>query len=126
MAKISKIILATHNEGKILEYKVLAENYPFEFTTLADLAIEAEPEEDGKTFEENARKKAEFYSWFSDLPVLAEDGGIEIDYLNGEPGVYSRRWPGHKATDQELIDLSLEKLRGVPREKCGAQFRAVM
>ena len=126
MAKISKIILATHNEGKILEYKVLAENYPFEFTTLADLAIEAEPEEDGKTFEENAVKKAEFYSQFSDLPVLAEDGGIEIDYLRGEPGVFSRRWLGYKATDEELISMTLEKLKGVPEEKRGAQFRVAL
>ena len=126
MAKISKIILATHNEGKIVEYKVLVKDYPFEFIALSDLAIEAEPEEDGKTFEENAVKKAEFYSQFSDLPVLAEDGGIEIDYLRGEPGVFSRRWLGYKATDEELISMTLEKLKGVPEEKRGAQFRVAL
>lgn len=126
MSKISKILLATHNEGKILEYIALAKHYSFEFTTLADLGIKDEPEEDGKTFLENALKKAEFYSQFSDLPILAEDGGIEIDYLNGEPGVISRRWPGYKATDEELIKMALEKLNGVPKEKRGAQFRIVM
>lgn len=127
MTKISKILLATHNEGKILEYKVLIKDYPFAFVTLSDLDIKDEPEEDGKTFEENALKKAEFYSRFSDLPVLAEDGGIEIDYLNGEPGVYSRRWlGGRKTTDEELINLTLEKLRGVPKEKRGAQFKVAM
>ena len=124
--KISKILLATHNEGKILEYRVLVKDYPFEFTTLSDLRIKDEPEEDGKTFEENALKKADFYSRLTDLPVLAEDGGIEIDYLNGEPGVFSRRWPGHKATDEELINMTLEKLKGIPKEKRGAQFRVVM
>ena len=126
MAKISKIILATHNEGKIVEYKVLVKDYPFEFIAFSNLAKEAEPEEDGKTFEENALKKAEFYSQFSDLPVLAEDGGIEIDYLGGEPGVFSRRWPVHKATDEELINMTLEKLKGVPEEKRGAQFRVAL
>ena len=126
MPKISKILLATHNEGKILEYRVLIKDYPFEFVALSDLGIKDEPEEDGKTFEENARKKAEFYSRFSNLPVLAEDGGIEIDYLNGEPGVVSRRWPGHKATDEALINMTLQKLKGVPKEKRGAQFRVVM
>lgn len=127
MSKISKILLATHNQGKILEYKVLIKDYPFEFVTLSDLNIKNEPEEDGKTFEENALKKVEFYSQFSNLPVLAEDGGIEIDYLNGEPGVYSRRWlDGRKTTDEELINLTLEKLSGVPREKRGAQFKVAM
>ncbi len=118
-----KILVATHNPGKITEYKEILGGHALEFLLLSDLGIIDEPEESGKTFEENAIKKVEFYSQFTDLPILAEDSGLEIDFLNGEPGVYSRRWPGHKATDQELIDMTLNKLKGVPFEKRGAQFR---
>ena len=121
-----KILIATHNPGKILEYREIFNGHQFELLMLNDLNISEEPEEDGKTFEENAIKKVEFYSQFSDLPIIAEDSGLEIDYLNGEPGVYSRRWPGHKATDQELIQMALEKLEGVPRDERGAQFRVVI
>ncbi len=60
------------------------------------------------------------------MAALADDGGIEIDYLNGEPGVKSRRWPGHEATDQELIDFTLKRLKGVPWQKRGAQFRVIL
>jgi XTP/dITP diphosphohydrolase len=120
------IVIATHNPGKILEYKEIFSGQPLRLLMLSDLNIKDEPEEDGKTFEENAIKKAEFYSRLTDLPVLAEDSGLEIDYLDGEPGVFSRRWPGYKATDEELINLALQKLSGVPMEKRGAQFRVVM
>jgi len=124
--KINKILLATHNEGKILKYRVLFKDLPAELVTLSDMGIKDEPEESGKTFLENAVLKANFYSEFSDLPVLAEDGGLEIDALGGEPGVYSRRWPGYKASDEELIKMTLEKLKSVPYERRGAQFRVVM
>ncbi len=123
---MKKILIATKNHGKILEYQELMKELPFEVVTLKDLGISGEPEEDKPTFEENAAKKADFYSNFVDFPVLAEDSGLEIDYLNGEPGVLSRRWPGYKATDEELIETALNKLRGVPREKRGAQFKVVI
>ena len=123
---MKKILVATHNPGKITEYREILGGHALEFLLLSDLNISDEPEENGKTFEENAIKKAEFYSQFTDLPVLAEDGGLEIDYLNGELGVHSRRWSGHKATDQELVDMTLTKLKGVPMEKRGAQFRVVV
>ncbi|MFH1036570.1 MAG: non-canonical purine NTP pyrophosphatase, partial [Patescibacteria group bacterium] len=55
-----------------------------------------------------------------------DDAGLEIDYLNGEPGVHSRRWPGYRATDEELMNLVLKKMKGVPNEKRGAQLRAVI
>jgi len=60
------------------------------------------------------------------LPTLAEDSGLEIDYLNGQPGVKSRRWPGYEASDKELINITLKKLKGVTLEKRGAQLRVVM
>ncbi|MEK7478506.1 MAG: non-canonical purine NTP pyrophosphatase [Patescibacteria group bacterium] len=123
---MKKILVATHNPGKITEYKEILGGHGLEFLLLSDLDISEESEENEKTFEENAIKKVEFYSELTDMPVLAEDSGLEIDFLNGEPGVYSRRWPGYKATDQELIDMALTKLKGVPLEKRGAQFRVVI
>lgn len=123
---MKKIVVATHNPGKIIEYKEILSGYPLEILLFNDLGITSDPVEDGKTFEENAIKKVNYYSQLTDMPVLAEDSGLEIDYLNGEPGIHSRRWPGYRATDQELIDTALDKLRGVPYEKRGAQFRVVM
>ncbi len=84
------------------------------------------PEETGKTFKENALLKAKFYAEKTGLPIIADDGGIEIDFLNGEPGVLSRRWPGHEATDEELIRYTLTKLDKVPVQKRGAQLSACL
>lgn len=122
----NKLLIATTNPGKILEYKEIFKQLKLslELVSLKDLDLDREKvEEDRATFEENAVKKAKFYCQKSGLPTLADDGGIEIDALNGEPGVKSRRWPGYEATDKELIKMTLEKLKGLPKEKRGAQLR---
>jgi XTP/dITP diphosphohydrolase len=122
-----KLLIATTNPGKILEYKHILSGLPIEVLSLKDVGLENEKvEEDGKTFEENAIKKARFFSEAANLSALSDDGGIEVDYLFGEPGVKSRRWPGYEATDQELVEIILEKLKGVPREKRGAQLRCII
>lgn len=123
---MKKVLVATQNPGKILEYKELLKDLPLEVVTLQDLGIAEEAPEDAPTFEENAKLKVEFYSKFVDFPTIAEDSGLEIDNLNGEPGVKSRRWPGHRATDDELVKIIMEKMQGVPKEKRGAQFRVAM
>jgi len=125
---MKKLLIATTNQGKISEYREIFKDFaiPIELVTLKDLNIETDVEEDGETFKENAIKKAEFYSGLTKLPILSDDAGLEIDYLDGEPGVHSRRWPGYRATDEELMNLALEKLKGVPEEKRGAQLRAVV
>ncbi len=121
---MKKLLLATTNPGKILEYKEILKDLGIEIISLRDLKLEnSQVEEDGKTFEENAIKKSKFFCKLTKLPTLADDGGIEIDALNGEPGVKSRRWPGHEATDEELVKMTLEKLDGLPHEKRGAQLR---
>jgi len=92
---MEKLLIATTNPGKFREYKILLQDLPLKMVSLRDLKIRKKPKEDGKTFRENAIKKAKFYSRLAQLPILADDGGLEIDYLKGEPGVKSRRWPGY-------------------------------
>lgn len=123
---MKKLLIATTNPGKILEYKILLKDLPLKLITLKDLKLKTKIREDGKTFKENAIKKVKFYSKLTGLATLAEDSGIEIDYLKGEPGVKSRFWPGYKASDRELIKLILKKLKGVPLKKRGAQLKVVM
>jgi len=123
---MKKLLIATNNPGKLKEYKELLKDLPLKLISLKNLGIKNKVNESGKTFEENAIKKAKFYSKLTGLTALADDGGLEIDYLKGEPGVKSRRWPGHKATDEELIDFALKRLRGVPWPKRKAQFRVII
>ncbi len=125
---MKQLLIATGNSGKVLEYKEIfkAFNLPLELISLKEAGVTQKIEEDGATFEENAVKKAEFYFNLTHLPTLADDGGLEIDYLNGEPGVKSRRWPGYEASDEEIMQMALTKLQGVPAEKRGAQLRAVI
>ncbi len=119
---LQRLLLATTNSGKVLEYKALLGELPIQLVSLKDAGITMAAEEDGKTFEENSVKKAMTYHSLTGLPVLADDGGIEIDYLNGEPGVLSRRWPGYEAEDEELISMTLEKLKGAPKKKRTARL----
>ena len=122
-----KFLLATTNEGKIREYQHLLGKAGVEFVTLADVGITEKPEETGETCEENAILKAKFYFEKSNgMPTLADDGGLEIDVLGGEPGPRSRRWPGHEATDEELVQYTIERMRGIHLEKRTAQLTAVL
>lgn len=111
-----KLLIATHNEAKLDEINKGLGNLKknnIELLSLDDLDIKTEPVETGKTFEENSLLKAKYYAKLSGLPTIADDGGLGIDYLQGAPGVKSRRWPGHEASDKELIDYALLHLRGV-------------
>jgi len=125
---VAKLLIATTNKGKISEYRELfKELFPgLELITLNDLGIDEHPEETGKSFQENAAIKATFYFEKANIPALADDGGIEIDYLDGAPGIISRRWPGYEATDEELVAMTFEKLKGVSREKRGAQLKVAI
>lgn len=127
MKTIKKLLIATTNPGKLDEIKFFLKGLSIELVSLTDLEIKEKIEEDGQTFAENAKKKAGFYCQLSGLPTIADDGGLEIDYLGGEPGVKSRRWiDGSDAGDEELIEYALKKLKGVPLKKRGAQLRAVL
>ena len=119
-----KILIATKNPGKAGEIKEFLGN-GFELVSLTDFPDSPDTEETGETFEENALLKARTYFEWSGISSVADDGGLEIDYLNGEPGVKSRRWPGYEATDEELIEMALKKLEGVPQENRTARLRTV-
>ncbi|MBI1863360.1 non-canonical purine NTP pyrophosphatase [Candidatus Microgenomates bacterium] len=123
-----QLLIATHNPAKKKELTegLLAVLPDCNITSLDDLGITRDPEETGKTFEENACLKATYYAAQSGLTTLADDGGILIDALNGEPGVLSKRWLGRAATDQELIDYCLKRMMGVPPEKRTARFTVVL
>jgi len=122
-----KFLLATTNEGKIQEYRHILGQEGIEVITLADAGITEKPEETGATCEENAIQKAKFYFERSGgMPTLADDGGLEIDALGGEPGPRSRRWPGYEASDEELVHYTIERMKGIPLEKRTAKFTAVL
>ena len=120
-----KILLATHNPGKIISYTQKFKAKGVEIVTLDDLGITENFEETGKTFEENAKSKAMFYYKLSAMTTVADDGGFEIDYLNKEPGIKSRRWLGHEATDEELVEHLKKVIPTIPQDKRSARFVAV-
>ena len=121
-----KILVATHNRGKLKELAQLLEGFPAEWVTLDDVGIAEEIEETGVTFEENARLKAAGYARLSGLLTLADDSGLEVDALNGEPGVYSARYGGPGADDDDRNRLVLAKMQGVPQGQRAARFRCVI
>ena len=120
-----KVLLATHNPAKIASYQEKLSNLGIDFFTLHDLGITIKFEENKTTFEENARDKALFYYNISKMPTIAEDGGFEIDYLNGEPGVKSRRWLGYEATDEQLVEKFRQVIPDIPQDQRTARFVAV-
>lgn len=107
-----KILIGTTNIGKQAEFKrIITEIQPD--TTLffpQSLGIKEKPEETGATFVENSLLKAQFYYYKSGIPTIADDGGLEIPILNNEPGVYSRRWLGYEASDEEILNYTLKRL----------------
>lgn len=109
-----KILCATGNPGKLREFRLAGELLGVEVEALPDLKSIAAPEETGATFEENARLKAEYYSRFTTDLLFADDSGLEVDALGGEPGVYSARYAGVHATDEENNRLVLERLGDNP------------
>lgn len=116
-----KIIFATGNEGKMKEIRMVLQDMDVEVLSLAEAGITTEIIEDGTTFEENAIIKAKTIMQETGLLTLADDSGLEIDYLNKEPGVYSHRWLGNRTYTQAMTDL-IEQMHDVPEEKRSARF----
>jgi len=117
-----KIVFASGNEGKVREIREMLEGTGIELVSLKNYANVPEIIEDQNTFLANALKKAKTISDFTGEMVLADDSGLMVDALGGEPGIYSARYAGEKATDDDNINLLLEKLKNVPQEKRTAFF----
>lgn len=117
-----KIIIATKNEGKVREFRNLLEPLGYEPVSLKDEGIEAEINEDGDTFEENAHIKAKEIYKLTGLPVIADDSGLEVEFLGGAPGIYSARYAGEGATDEERNQKLLDEMQGVDTPLRNARF----
>ncbi len=120
-----KLLIATNNRGKLTEFRDLLSG-PFELVTLAEAGVTAPVEETGSTYLENARIKATTAAAASGLISLGDDSGLEVDALNGEPGIKSARFAGEGASDADKIKLLLTRLAGVLWQKRTARFRCLI
>ena len=124
---MSELLIATHNTNKFKELESLLQSTGFNLISLADMGITEEIEEVGTTFEQNAQLKAEGYLRLSGMPTLADDSGLEVEALNGEPGVYSARYGSPQASsDEDRVQLLLHNLDRSGNANRGAQFRCVI
>ena len=113
-------VIATNNAHKLHEIRDILENDRRKFVSMKEAGIATDPEETGTTFEENALIKARAACKASGLPALADDSGLEVDALNGEPGIYSARYC--EGSDADRVNFLLKKMENVPEENRGAQF----
>lgn len=123
---MKKLVIASKNPGKIKEIGKFLKDLDFRILSLKDVDVDIDVEENGKTYYENSKLKAQFYAKLINLPVISDDAGLEIDALNGEPGVNSRRWLGHHSTDEELINHLLKVSKSLPDNNRKASFRTVI
>lgn len=118
------IIVATNNQGKVKEIKqILA---PHNVMSQSEAGIDIEVEETGETFADNAFLKARSLKQFTNAAIIADDSGLMVDYLNGEPGVYSARYAGDNTTPEQGMEKLLKNLDGVPFEDRTARFVSVV
>jgi XTP/dITP diphosphohydrolase len=123
---MKKIVVATNNQGKVVEIEAMLSKFSVAVSSLAAYEKIPEAVEDGKTFQENAILKAKHYALYTKEVCLADDSGLEVDALHGAPGVYSARYAGETATDEENNQKLLAELKGVPSEERTARFRCVL
>ena len=126
MTRNPTLLIATSNEGKLREATSLLEDLSVTLVTLADFPGLPGVIEDGRTFAENARKKAEHYARFTGSLTLADDSGLEVDALGGAPGVHSARFAGIPGDDAANNAKLLAALNGVPPQRRSARFRCVI
>ena len=123
---MKQLIIATRNPGKVKEIRDILAHLPLDIISLNDVEDVPEIVEDGTTFAENARKKAETVQRHTDGIVLADDSGLEVDYLQGAPGIYSARYAGENAYDALNNEKLLRELEGVPENQRTARFHCAM
>jgi XTP/dITP diphosphohydrolase len=123
---MQKLVLASRNKGKLKELKNLLEGEPFEICSLEDFPEIPEIPETGNTFNENAFIKAKTVADYTGYIALADDSGLEVDALNGAPGVYSARFAGEEQDDAANKQKLLQLLKNIPLEKRNARFRCAV
>ena len=122
---MQKIVLASGNRKKVAELTQLLAQFQLQVIPQTDLNVEDVPET-GTTFVENAIIKARHAAEVTGLPAIADDSGIEVDYLDGQPGIYSARFSGKHGDDQANNDLLLDKLQGVANQQRTARYQCVL
>jgi len=122
---MKQVVLATGNPGKVRELADLLQPLQLEILPQSQFAIDSVAET-GTTFVENAIIKARHAAELTGLAAIADDSGLEVDYLGGAPGIYSSRFAGEEASDRDNLDKLLAELKGVPAEKRSARFRCVL
>ncbi|AKL85888.1 YsnA [Bacillus atrophaeus UCMB-5137] len=123
---MKEAIIATHNPGKVKEFKDILAPKGYDVKSLADIGFLEEIEETGHTFEENAVLKAEAVAKAVNKMVIADDSGLSVDNLGGSPGVYSARYAGEQKDDTENINKVLKELKGIEKEQRTARFRCAL
>lgn len=121
-----KMLVASNNKGKLREFNSILGELGIECISMADMGIDVEVDETGTTFLENAKIKAEEIYKIAKIPTVSDDSGLEVDFLNGEPGVYSARYAGEHGDDLKNNEKLLNKLHAVPYEKRTARFKSVV
>jgi XTP/dITP diphosphohydrolase len=125
-AGLRRLLLATTNPHKIEELRAILAGLPYEVVSPNDIGLALQVEETGTTFAENAILKATAWADAADMLTLAEDSGLEIDALGGEPGIYSARWAGEDVSYEERFRILLRRLADVPAERRTARYHAAM
>ncbi|ARW07767.1 XTP/dITP diphosphatase [Bacillus atrophaeus] len=123
---MKEAIIATHNPGKVKEFKDILAPKGYDVKSLADIGFLEEIEETGHTFEENAVLKAEAVAKAVNKMVIADDSGLSVDNLGGSPGVYSARYAGEQKDDMANINKVLQELKGIEKEQRTARFRCAL
>jgi len=121
-----RIIFSTHNQGKVKEMQAILNGLGIEILSADEVGLHDDVEEDGSTLEENALKKARFVTEKTGDWAMADDTGLFINALNGQPGIYSARWAGVGATGPELVAYTLAKLKEMLKDQRGAYFESVV
>ena len=121
-----KLLVASNNKGKLREFNAILGELGIECVSMGEMGIDVEVDETGTTFLENAKIKAEEIYKIAKIPTVSDDSGLEVDFLHGEPGVYSARYAGEHGNDKENNIKLLKNLEGVPDEKRTGRFKSVV
>lgn len=122
----NKLLIATHNRGKLKEISEFLSDLPIELLSLNDVGITQDSKEIGKTYEENSQTKALFYAKKSNLPSVSDDGGLEISAFDGAPGIKSRRWLGKDSRDLDIINHMIKVAKELSNDNRKAFFKTVI